>query len=101
MKSELRFVAIALSALASAVGVLTATGSAQAQLPHNFRHILPFSRPRSVPQVQRPGVMFAPMVSAAEKVISAACPHEALALDPAVECGYVPVPLEREHPKEE
>ena len=34
-------------------------------------------------------------------IISAPCPPDAIALNPAVSCGYLPVPLERKHPNEE
>jgi pimeloyl-ACP methyl ester carboxylesterase len=34
-------------------------------------------------------------------IISAPCPPDAVALNPAVFCGYLPVPLERKNPKEE
>jgi len=42
-----------------------------------------------------------PLATASKDIISVQCPPEAIALNPAVSCGYVPVPLDRKHPNRE
>jgi pimeloyl-ACP methyl ester carboxylesterase len=49
------------------------------------------------PRTQQP---FFP-VTATPDVIWVQCPAEAIALDPAVTCGYLPVPLDRDHPDQQ
>jgi pimeloyl-ACP methyl ester carboxylesterase len=78
-----------------------ATAGAQTQGPQHGGN--PFSHARLGPaapqyeqQFQAAIAMLPPTVSPA--VVQVGCPPEAMALDPAVFCGYLPVPLDRRHP---
>jgi pimeloyl-ACP methyl ester carboxylesterase len=83
---------------------LTATAFALAQAPQrdgNPLSRLPH-RPGS-PEIQRPlrtEVQRLP-AKVSQDIIPATCPFEAIGIDPAVSCGYVPVPLDRRYPDRE
>ncbi len=83
---------------------LVSTGLAQAQLPQRqIKRVPSFPRtpdPAQIPRLQRAQTPRLP-ASASRNIIPALCPPDAIALDPAVSCGYVPVPLERKYPTEE
>jgi pimeloyl-ACP methyl ester carboxylesterase len=71
--------------------------------PRHIKRIPPFQRTQSpsvIPLLQRGQ---APRLSAtvSKNIVSVPCPPDAVALSPAAFCGYLPVPLERKHPKEE
>lgn len=52
------------------------------------------AQPHTAHTAERPGFP----VSASGNIVPTRCPPDALALDPSVSCGFVPVPLERNHP---
>ncbi|MBZ5688472.1 MAG: alpha/beta hydrolase [Acidobacteriia bacterium] len=64
-----------------------------------------FSRKPGVPQTPNRLRAQAPVprlpATASHDIIWTTCPPEAEALDSAVSCGYVPVPLDRKHPQQE
>lgn len=96
---------ISIGILILSLGVcLTSTGLAQAQLPPRNIQRIPFIRrtPGSsqFPHLHRGQAPGLP-ASASREIISALCPPDAVAMDPAVLCGFVPVPLERKYPTEE
>jgi len=85
------FVSVLLGMLAAPV---------HAQIPGLFKFQLGPRRPGS-PSSQgtlplRPEAA-RPLVATAKDIISAQCPPQAVGLNPAVSCGYLPVPLDRRH----
>ena len=83
---------------------VTSTGFAQAQRPlRNIKHIPSFPGTPSRLRIPRPHPPENPRLpdSGTGSIISVLCPPDAVALDPAVSCGYIPVLLERKQPREE
>jgi pimeloyl-ACP methyl ester carboxylesterase len=56
------------------------------------------SRDSHISLLARAGESHPPTIASPD-VISVQCPAEAIALDPAVTCGYLPVPMRREQPE--
>jgi pimeloyl-ACP methyl ester carboxylesterase len=83
---------------------LTAAAIALAQAPQRYGNSssrLPLSP--GLPQIQEPLRTEAPRLPAtiSQDIIPATCPPEAIGIDPAVLCGYLPVPLDRSYPNGE
>jgi pimeloyl-ACP methyl ester carboxylesterase len=72
------------------------------RLPRHIKHSPPLQR--TTGSLQGPLLQRAqtPRLSVASKnIVSVPCPPDAIALSPVAFCGYLPLPLERNHPNEE
>jgi hypothetical protein len=89
--------------LAAVLGCLLARVGAQTQIarPSKFRTIRRDSRMLSshISLPVRAGESQLP-AAASPDIIWVQCPAEAIVLDPAVTCGYLPVPMHRERPEQ-
>jgi pimeloyl-ACP methyl ester carboxylesterase len=83
---------------------LVSAGLAHAQLPQRHHKRNP-SEQRNSDYSQTPALLLTqtPRLSTApsKNIVAVPCPPDAIALSPAVLCGYLPLPLERNHPNEE